>query len=140
MSKNKNADSIKHRLNGITFDQNDISFSTSSDEISRRDWDAMKLFEKLLQLEKSTKMSAKDVAKKAKIPYSTYVEYRRAEKRQVDTTHLINLAGVFGITIDELLGVEQKTQINLKGLPTKKLFSRWVKLTIEDIDGQDDES
>ena len=139
MSRGKNKKQQPPGPNGIPLLENDISFSTSEESDIRRIFRGMALHQRLKQLEKASGISAREIAKRAKVPYSTYIEYRRSEKRQVDTAHLINLAKVFGVTVDDLLGIEGASKVNLKSLPTKKIFSRWVKLTIEDIAGEEDE-
>lgn len=81
--------------------------------------------------------SARSVAKACGIPLSTFSGYLKP-KQQVDPKHLMAIAAHYGVTIDYLLG--QPTTVKLDRLPTKKLFSRWVKLTIEGMGDEDQAS
>ena len=93
--------------------------------------DEMKLHLVLKSLLTKNGESARGAAKACKIPLSTFSSYLKPNKRQVDPSHLLAIARHYGVTVDYLFGYQPS--IKLDKLPTKKLFSRWVKLTIEDI-------
>jgi hypothetical protein len=92
----------------------------------------MKLNFVLKKLLEAKGESARKAAKGCGVPLSTFTGYLKPGRKQVDPTHLISISKYFKVSVDSLLGLEQKSP-KLDGLPTKKLFSRWVKLTIEDI-------
>jgi hypothetical protein len=71
------------------------------------------------------------------IPLSTLSGYLKPEKHQVDINHLIAIASHYEVSIDYLVSGKNEN-VQFKGLQTKKLFSRWVKLTIEDVAGEDE--
>jgi hypothetical protein len=75
--------------------------------------------------------SARGASKACRIPLSTFTGYLKPNKKQVDPSHLLSIAKHYGVTIDYLFGHEQV--IKFDKLPTKKIFSKWVKLTIEDV-------
>lgn len=91
----------------------------------------MKLHLILKSLMETNGESARAAAKACKIPLSTFTGYLKPDKKQVDPGHLLAIAKHYGVSIDYLFGYQQSTKLDK--LPTKKLFSRWVKLTIEDI-------
>lgn len=76
--------------------------------------------------------SARKAAKACKIPLSTFAGYLKPDKKQIDPIHLMTIARYYGVSIDYLIGHEVAPKYD--NLPTKKLFSQWVKLTIEDLD------
>ena len=96
----------------------------------------MKLHSVLRTLMTARSESARSAAKACGIPLSTFSGYLKPGKRQVDPKHLMAIAAHYGVTIDHLFG--QPETVKLDRLPTKTLFSKWVKLTIEDmVDGDE---
>ena len=95
----------------------------------------MKLHLVLKSLMEKNSESARGAAKACKIPLSTFSGYLKPGKRQVDPNHLIAIAKHYGVTLDYLFGSSQNLKFDK--LPTKKLFSKWVKLTIEDFADSD---
>ncbi len=86
----------------------------------------------LNELLKNKKLSVRRAAKDSGVPLSTLTGYLKPNKHQIDPNHLMVLAKYFCVSVDYLLtGKDQSIQIGK--MPTKKLFSRWVKLTIEEI-------
>ena len=118
-----------------------MSFGISNRAIENHDSDrsvgGMKLHLILKNLMEQNKESARGAAKSCKIPLSTFVGYLKPNKRQVDPDHLLAIARHYGVSIDYLFG--HQSAVSFDKLPTKKIFSRWVKLTIEGIAEEDNE-
>lgn len=95
----------------------------------------MKLHSILKSLMEKNGESARAASKACKIPLSTFTGYLKPDKKQMDPGHLLAIAKHYGVSIDYLFGYQQSTKFDK--LPTKKLFSKWVKLTIEDIADDD---
>lgn len=90
----------------------------------------------LRDLLKKKGQSARKAAKACGVPLSTFNGYLKPDRHQIDPNHLLAMARYFDVSLDFLLsGRESGSRI--EGLPTKRLFSRWVKLTIEEIAGED---
>lgn len=89
----------------------------------------------LKKLMESKKISLRKLAKETGINQSTISGYLSSTKKTYDPVHLGTLSEFFSVSIDYLLFGKEKTSFG--SLKTKKLFSRVVKLTIEDFD--DDE-
>lgn len=122
--------------NIVTGFANPPSESSSDD----RSLGCMQLHKTLKNLMEKNGESARAASKACKIPLSTFTGYLKPNKKQVDPGHLLAIAKHYGVSIDYLFGYQQS--VKLDKIPTKKLFSRWVRLTIEDIadeDGKDDE-
>ncbi|MBL7670756.1 MAG: helix-turn-helix transcriptional regulator [Bdellovibrionaceae bacterium] len=96
----------------------------------------MKLHSILKSLMEKNGESARAAAKACKIPLSTFTGYLKPDKKQIDPGHLLAIAKHYGVSIDYLFGYQQSMKFDK--LPTKKLFSKWVKLTIEDIADDND--
>lgn len=101
-----------------------------------RSIESMKLHSIIKTLMEKNNESARSAAKACKIPLSTFAGYLKPNKKQVDPGHLLAIAKHYGVSIDYLFGYQQATKFDK--LPTKKLFSKWVKLTIEDFADGDD--
>jgi transcriptional regulator with XRE-family HTH domain len=86
----------------------------------------------LSNLLKDKKQSARKAAKGCGVPLSTFNGYLKPDKHQIDPNHLMTLAKYFGVSVDYLLSGQDQSK-SIGNVPTKKLFSRWVKLTIEEI-------
>ncbi len=78
-------------------------------------------------------LSARKVAKATGVPLSTLTGYMKPNRSQVDPEHLIVLSKYFQVSVDYLL-TGNSGNVKLDGLPGKTIFSRVVRLTIEDID------
>ena len=76
--------------------------------------------------------SARSAAKAIGIPISTFSGYLKPNKRQIDPQHLLAIARHYSVSIDYLFGSQQK--MKLDNLPTKRIFSKWVRLTLEEIE------
>lgn len=77
---------------------------------------------------------ARKASKACGVPLSTFNGYLKPDRHQIDPNHLLAMARYFDVSLDFILsGRESGSRI--EGLPTKRLFSRWVKLTIEEIIG-----
>ncbi|GIL17265.1 MAG: hypothetical protein BroJett040_10160 [Oligoflexia bacterium] len=96
----------------------------------------MKLHSILKSLMEKNGESARSAAKACQIPLSTFTGYLKPDKKQIDPGHLLAIAKHYGVSLDYLFGYQQSTKFDK--LPTKKLFSKWVKLTIEDIADADE--
>jgi transcriptional regulator with XRE-family HTH domain len=91
----------------------------------------------LRDLLKKHGQSARKAAKACGVPLSTFNGYLKPDRHQIDPNHLLAMARYFDVSLDYLVsGRDQGRRID--GLPTKRLFSRWVKLTIEEIADEDD--
>ena len=112
-----------------------IVVETPENIIQARSVDAMKLHSVLKSLMDSNGQSARGAAKACKIPLSTFNGYLKPNKKQVDPSHLLAIAKHYGVTVDYLFGNEESPKFDK--LPTKRLFSKWVKLTIEDLADSD---
>jgi len=99
---------------------------------------SMKLHSILKTLMEKNGESARGAAKACKIPLSTFAGYLKPNKKQMDPGHLLAIAKHYGVSIDYLFGLQGPPKFDK--LPTKKLFSKWVKLTIEDIADVEDGS
>ncbi len=78
-------------------------------------------------------ISLRKLAKESGISQSTLSGYLSGSKKTYDPQHLGTLADYFGVSVDYLL-FGKKAHINLKSMPSKKLFSKIVRLTIEDFE------
>lgn len=96
-----------------------------------------KLHMVLRELLKKKGQSARKAAKACGVPLSTFNGYLKPDRHQIDPNHMLAMAQYFGVSLDYLLSGREPGR-NIDGLPTKRLFSRWVKLTIEEIAGEDD--
>ena len=65
----------------------------------------------LLKYRKMSKISQQELARLLKIPQTTYSSYE-TNKVEPDLQTLVNLAKIFNISVDELLGVEVPKTIN----------------------------
>ena len=90
----------------------------------------------LKKLIEEQKTSIRKVSKATGVPLSTLSGYLKPNRSQVDPEHLLRLAKYFSVSVDYLL-TGKNTDLRLRGLATTKLFSRIVRLTIEDIEGVD---
>jgi transcriptional regulator with XRE-family HTH domain len=97
------------------------------------------LNEQLKLLLEDRKLSLRQLSKLSKVPISTLSGYLKADRAQLDPTHLLAIAKALDVTVDYLLTGKGR-KVRIENVPTKKLFSRWVKLTIEEIDGGKDET
>lgn len=109
----------------------DIVNATHAQNFTCRNNRRMKLHTVLKSLMATKKESARGAAKACGVPLSTFTGYLKPGKRQVDPTHLMAIARHYDVTIDFLLGIPEKHKLDQ--IPTKTLFSKWVRLTIEDI-------
>ncbi|MBK9038023.1 MAG: helix-turn-helix transcriptional regulator [Bdellovibrionales bacterium] len=91
----------------------------------------------LRDLLKKNGQSARKAAKACGVPLSTFNGYLKPDRHQIDPNHLLAMAKYFGVSLDYLLSGHQSNP-KIDSLPTKKLFSRWVKLTIEGVADEDD--
>lgn len=80
------------------------------------------------------KLSARKASTACGIPMSTFSGYLKPNRSQLDPEHLLSLSRFFKVSVDYLLTGKDSTN-KLMGLPAKTIFSRVVKLTIEEIDG-----
>lgn len=126
-------------LNEILVNASGISPATPQAGVADRIYSCMhhKLHLVLRDLLKTNGQSARKAAKACGVPLSTFNEYLKPDRHQIDPNHLLAMANYFGVSIDFLLGGKEANN-RIEGLPTKKIFSRWVKLTIEEIAGDDD--
>jgi len=143
-----NTDSTKTATDKVSADPNHLVRDEMSDTVNGfvnpspenssddRSLDYMQLHKTLKNLMEKNGESARAAAKACKIPLSTFTGYLKPNKKQVDPGHLLAIAKHYGVSIDYLFGYQQS--VKLDKLPTKKLFSRWVRLTIEDIANDDD--
>ena len=92
----------------------------------------MKLHLILKTLMESKKQSARKAAKACGVPLTTFTGYLKPNKKQLDPGHLMAIAEYYQVTVDYLLG--RPDAIKFEQIPTKKIFSKWVRLTIEDFD------
>ena len=92
----------------------------------------MKLHLVIKTLMEKNEESARSAAKACKIPLSTFAGYLKPNKKQVDPGHLLAIAKHYGVSIDYLFGNQQS--MKLDKFPTKRIFSKWVKVTIEDLE------
>ncbi len=95
----------------------------------------MKLHSVLKKLMAANSESARSAAKACGVPLSTFNSYLKP-KKQIDPAHLLAIAKHYDVSIDYLFGNEQS--LKFEKLPTKRLFSKWVKLTIEDLADAED--
>ncbi len=87
---------------------------------------------------KKNGQSARKAAKACGVPLSTFNGYLKPDRHQIDPNHLLAMARHFNVSLDYLLSGREPSQ-RIEGLPTKRLFSRWVKLTIEEIADEGDD-
>lgn len=92
----------------------------------------------LRDLLKKHGQSARKAAKACGVPLSTFNGYLKPDRHQIDPNHLLAMARHFDVSLDYLLSGREPGH-RIEGLPTKRLFSRWVKLTIEEIAGEGDD-
>ena len=92
----------------------------------------MKLHLILKNLLAKNNQSARSAAKACNIPLSTFAGYLKPDKKQIDPGHLLSIAKYYGVSIDYLFGIQSSAKLDK--LPTKRIFSKWVKLTIEDLE------
>lgn len=121
-------DSITDILSGFTH-----ATPVNPNEI--RMLDEMKIHSVLKKLMTMNSESARSAAKACGVPLSTFNSYLKP-KKQIDPAHLLAIAKHYDVSIDYLFGNELNPKF--EKLPTKKLFSKWVKLTIEDIADAED--
>lgn len=126
-------------LNEIQVSASGISPATPQQNVDGRKYNSMhhKLHVVLRDLLKKNGQSARKAAKACGVPLSTFNGYLKPDRHQIDPNHLLAMASYFGVSIDFLLGGKEPNK-RIEGLPTKKIFSRWVKLTIEEIAGDED--
>lgn len=91
----------------------------------------------LRDLLKMKGQSARKAAKACGVPLSTFNGYLKPDRHQIDPNHLLTMARYFDVSLDYLLSGKESEK-RIEGLPTRRLFSRWVKLTIEEIAGEDE--
>ncbi len=123
---------IRHTNDGI-------QVATPQMHIDKQNWNNMnhKLHLVLNDLLKKNGQSARKAAKACGVPLSTFNGYLKPNRHQIDPNHLLAVAKYFGVSLDYLLsGFEMNRKMD--SAPTKKIFSRWVKLTIEEIAGDDE--
>lgn len=113
-----------------------VNTSSGSPEAVRSNHQ-MKLHLVLKKLMKNNNESVRAASKATGIPLSTLSGYLKESKKQVDPSHLISLAKHYKVSLNYLFGIEE--QVKLSDMPTKKLFSRIVKLTIEDLEDLEEE-
>lgn len=115
------------------------SHATPQQNLDGRKYNNMhhKLHLVLRDLLKKNGQSARKAAKACGVPLSTFNGYLKPDRHQIDPNHLLAMASYFGVSLDYLLGSKEPNK-HIEGLPTKKIFSRWVKLTIEEIADDDD--
>ena len=114
-----------------------ISHTTPGGPGDNRPIDDMKLHQVLKKLMLKNKDSARSAARSCGVPLSTFNSYLKP-KKQIDPAHVIAIANYYSVTVDYLLTGKKPRDETFKSIPTKKLFSRWVKLTIEDLADEDD--
>lgn len=131
--------SLPSGLSEILVNASGISPTTPQQSIDGRNWYSMhhKLHLVLRDLLKQKGQSARKAAKACGVPLSTFNGYLKPNRHQIDPNHLLAMARYFGVSLDYLL-IGQQSSPHIDSLPTKKIFSRWVKLTIEDIAGEDE--
>ncbi len=110
-----------------------FSYATRGDRNATRKVDNMKLHQIIKQFLTTNNESARAAAKACGVPLSTFNSYLKP-KKQIDPAHVIAIAQHFGVTVDFLLTGKKPSSDTFKNHPTKKIFSKWVKVTIEDID------
>lgn len=115
------------KLNGLS----GFSDRPSENHGEFRSVGGMKLHQVLRSLMNQNNESARSAAKACSIPLSTFNGYLKPNKKQVDPGHLMAMAKHYGVTIDYLFGIQRDAKFDK--LPTRQIFSRWVKVTIEDI-------
>jgi transcriptional regulator with XRE-family HTH domain len=99
------------------------------------DMKKLSLHTNLRKLIAAKKMSARAAAKEMGIPVSTLNGYLQPDRYQLDPTHLLKIALFFKVSVDFLLtGVELDMSPQKTAKATKVLFSKWVKLTLEEIE------
>ncbi|OQW47932.1 MAG: hypothetical protein A4S09_14135 [Proteobacteria bacterium SG_bin7] len=82
-------------------------------------------------------ISLRKLAKQTGISQSTISGYLSGSRRTYDPQHLGTLADFFSVSVDYLL-FQKQIKTNLNNLPAKKLFSKVVRLTIEDFEELND--
>lgn len=116
-----------------------VNYPSKKDESLRIDGDmkTIALPKTLKKLMSDVGISLRKLAKETGISQSTLSGYLSGSKKTYDPQHLGTLADHFGVSVDYLL-FGKKAQFNLKSMPSKKLFSKIVRLTIEDFESLDD--
>lgn len=127
-------------LSEMLISPNGFSHATPQENTNGRNLDSMhhKLHLVLRDLLKKNGQSARKAAKACGVPLSTFNGYLKPDRHQIDPNHLLAMAKYFGVSLDYLLSGQQANP-RIDSMPTKKIFSRWVKLTIEDIAGADND-
>lgn len=136
---NASATTLPSGLSEIRVRVSGISHATPqmTDAVQRYSSMHHKLHLVLRDLLKKNGQSARKAAKACGVPLSTFNGYLKPDRHQIDPNHLLAMSRYFAVSIDFLLGGREPSK-RIEGLPTKKIFSRWVKLTIEEIAGDDD--
>ncbi|MGE4130242.1 MAG: helix-turn-helix domain-containing protein [Bdellovibrionales bacterium] len=120
---------------GIVSAPNEMKDQTPNNPNDVRDMGMkFKLHLTLESLLKSRNQSARQAAKACGIPLSTFSSYLKPGKRQIDPQHLLAISKHFGVSTDYLLSGQNGPTDTFKNLPTKRIFSRWVKLTLEGLE------
>jgi transcriptional regulator with XRE-family HTH domain len=94
----------------------------------------MSLGERLSQLRKKTNWTQDDVARKLGIARTTYAMYEQG-RREPDAETLSQLAELFEVTVDYLLGrenVPDNTSTDSPISPEEREFLAWVEENLED--------
>jgi transcriptional regulator with XRE-family HTH domain len=91
---------------------------------------------KLLMSDKG--LSLRKLAKQTGIGQSTISGYLSENKKAYDPVHLGTLSDFFNVSVDYLL-FGKVAKIDFGTMTTKKLFSKIVRLTIEDIEDLNEE-
>lgn len=117
-----------------------VNYPSNKDESLRIDgvMKTIALPKTLKKLMSDQGISLRRLAKETRISQSTLSGYMNGSKKTYDPQHLGTLADHFGVSVDYLL-FGKKANFNLKSIPSKKLFSKIVRLTIEDFEDLDDD-
>lgn len=87
----------------------------------------------LLKYRKMSNISQQELARLLKIPQTTYSSYE-TNKVEPDNQTLIDLAKIFNVSVDELLGVEKpKINKNFNEEETRILLNNLSKLNRENL-------
>ena len=88
----------------------------------------------LLKYRKMSKISQQELARLLKIPQTTYSSYE-TNKVEPDLQTLVNLAKIFNVSVDELLGVDKPKTVNesLTNEESEILINNLSKLNKENL-------
>ncbi len=123
---------VRKTTNDIPVSTDGFSHATTGERSESRIEDAMKLHQVLRQLMLRKNESARAAAKSCGVPLSTFSSYLK-HKKQIDPHHIIAIAAHYAVSVDYLLTGKRPDDDAFKRILTKKIFSKWVKVTIEDL-------